>query len=158
MSTWLSCIMMITTKCLVYTRSANRPSHKDVTKILDSTTAAWWYYGSLARAVMQSMHIPLYTTQKKFRITCYIIFLLAIVNPRSYIERDGYCMKLSQHFQWAWLVAPLHGWLDNYFRKLQKLRFSKNLRKVKHFKVCDLQSCSIIIIERTCFIRILVLR
>ena len=44
----------------------------------------------------------MYTTQKKFRITYYIIFVLAILNHCSYFERDGNCTKLAQHYQWAY--------------------------------------------------------
>ena len=44
----------------------------------------------------------IYTTQKKFRITYYIFFVLAILNPCSYFERDGNCTKLAQYYQWAY--------------------------------------------------------
>ena len=42
-----------------------------------------------------------YTTQKKSRITYYIIFVLAILNLCSYFERAGTCIQLSKHYQWA---------------------------------------------------------
>ena len=43
----------------------------------------------------------MYTTQKKFRITYYILYVLANLNPSSYFERDGNCNKLSQYYQRA---------------------------------------------------------
>ena len=43
----------------------------------------------------------LYTTQKKFRITYYIIFVHTILNSHSYAWRERKCMKLSGLHQWA---------------------------------------------------------
>ena len=42
-----------------------------------------------------------YTTQKKFRITYYIIFVHTILNSRRYSWRKGNYMKLSKQHQWA---------------------------------------------------------
>ena len=42
-----------------------------------------------------------YTTQKKFRITYYIIFVHTILNSHSYAWRERNCMKLSRLHQWA---------------------------------------------------------
>ena len=44
-----------------------------------------------------------YTTYSK---EVYIIFVLAILTPYSYFERDGNCMKLSQHSQWTCRNTP----------------------------------------------------
>ena len=43
----------------------------------------------------------IYTTQKKFRITYYIIFVHTILNSHSYAWRKRNCMKLSRLHQWA---------------------------------------------------------
>ena len=42
-----------------------------------------------------------YTTQKKFRITYYILFVHTILNSHSYAWRERNCMKLSRLHQWA---------------------------------------------------------
>ena len=70
----------------------------------------------------------LYATQKKFRITYYIIFALAILNPCSYFERDGNCTKLAQHYQWAYGNTSTNFQDDLTFilEKLQNPRFSQN--------------------------------
>ena len=55
----------------------------------------------LPKTMVHANVLVLYTTQKKFRITNYIMFVLAILKPFSYFESDGICMKLSQNHQWA---------------------------------------------------------
>ena len=51
----------------------------------------------------------MYTTQKKFRITYYMyIIVLAILNPCSYIERDGICVTLSQRYRCSYGSTSTH--------------------------------------------------
>ena len=43
----------------------------------------------------------MYTTQKKFKVTNYIIFVHTILNSCSYSWRERNCMKRSRQYQWA---------------------------------------------------------
>ena len=84
----------------------------------------------------------IYTTRKKFRITYYIIFVLAILNPCSYFELYGNCMKFSQHFQWACDSTSTH-FPDDVTVILENRKISVFLLiKAKHFNICDLKTFS----------------
>ena len=55
----------------------------------------------LPKTMVYTKVFVLYTTQKKYRITYYIMFVFDILKPFPYFESDGICMKLSQNHQWV---------------------------------------------------------
>ena len=77
------------------------------------------------------------------------MFVIAILNPCSYFERDGNCTKLAQHYQWAYGNTSTNFQDDlTFILENCKIRvFPKILRYVKHFKISESQTCSVIITE-----------
>ena len=88
-----------------------------------------------------------YTTQKKFRITYYIIFVHAILNSRSYAWRERHCMKLSRQHQYECesTSTNFQDDLTVILENPQNRVFPKILRKVEHFKICYLQTWEVMI-------------
>ena len=88
------------------------------------------------------MRSKMYTAQKKFRITYYIIFVDTILNCCSFSGREGNFMKLHQQHQWA-CESTCTNFQDNptvILENPQNRVFPKILKNVKHFKIFNLQS------------------
>ena len=92
---------------------------------------------------------------KKFRITHYIIFVHKTLNSRSYSGRYGNGMKRPKQHQWACESTSTNFQAKSevprdvrnskvdltFILEHPKIRvFTKILRKVKHFKICELQT------------------
>ena len=91
----------------------------------------------------QKLDSAIYTTQKKFRITYYIIIVHTILNFRSNAWRERNCMKLSGQYQLA-CKSTSPNFQDDLaviLENPQNRVFPKILRKVKQFKMFYLRTC-----------------
>ena len=92
----------------LFLRSLGSTSGRVWPKSLNACAGPWLLHPyqvwstSINRSCRKGYVFPyIYTTQKKFRITYYIIFVHTILNSRSYAWRDRNSMKLSRLHQWA---------------------------------------------------------
>ena len=100
--------------------------------------------------VFKRVNYVLHNANVLLHVQMYINLYTGDFQPCFYFERDGNCMKHSQHYQWVCGITSTH-FPDGLTVILEnsKIRgfFFLKLRKVKHFKICDLQACSVIITE-----------